>query len=50
MKCTSILSERGDVLQWAFKLNSAPVAAKIWDFKGFVIKVNHSQFMTVILV
>jgi hypothetical protein len=40
----------GNILQWAFTLNVAPAAAEIWDFKGFVLKVNHSLFMTFLLV
>lgn len=50
MKCASVSSERGNVLQWAFTLNSAPAAAEIWDFKVFVLRVNHSLFMRVLLV
>ena len=50
MKCTSISSEVVNVLQWAFTLNIAPAAAEIWDFKGFVLKVNCSVFMAVLLV
>jgi hypothetical protein len=50
MKCTSVSSERGNILQWAFTLNSASAAAEVWDFKGFVLKVNHSLFMAVLLV
>jgi hypothetical protein len=40
----------GNILQWAFTWNIAPAAAEIWDFKGFVLKVNHSLFVTILLV
>ena len=50
MKCVSVSSERGNVLQWAFTLNSAPAAAEFWDFKGFVLKVNHSLFIMFLVV
>jgi len=38
----SFLSEREDVLQWAFKLNSALVTADTWDLNDCSQNVNAS--------
>jgi len=37
---TSFPSEREDVLQQAFKLNSAPATAETRNLKGCTLKVN----------
>ena len=41
IKWTCFSPERENaVLQWVFKLNTAPAAAAMWDSKGHMIKVN----------
>ena len=41
IKCTSSLFERESFIpQWVFKLNSTLAAAKTWQLKGRMQKVN----------
>jgi hypothetical protein len=49
IKCTYFSSEtESTVLQWIFKLNSAPTAAEMWDLTGCKLKVNNFYGDTIV--